>query len=114
MENLKNYPKATIKKNLTAEEMADVMRKAQYAILPSSSVCIEALACSCKVAAGFFVDNQQSYHDEWNRNGFILGLGNVAENIHSDIINRLSESPSHVQVAFTNIASKYIEVFKQP
>ena len=55
IENLKNYPKATIEKNLTAEEMADVMCKAQYAILPSSSVCIEALACRCKVAAGFFV-----------------------------------------------------------
>ena len=113
IENLKNYPKATIEKNLTAEEMADVMCKAQYAILPSSSVCIEALACRCKVAAGFFVSNQQPYHDEWSRNGFILGLGNIAENIHSSIIDQLSESSLYVQVAFTNIVSKYIEIFKQ-
>ena len=105
--------KATIEKNLTAEEMADVMCKAQYAILPSSSVCIEALACRCKVAAGFFVSNQQPYHDEWSRNGFILGLGNIAENIHSSIIDQLSESSLYVQVAFTNIVSKYIEIFKQ-
>ena len=113
IENLKNYPKATIEKNLTAEEMADVMRKAQYAILPSSSVCIEALACRCKVAAGFFVSNQQPYHDEWSRNGFIWGLGNIAENIHSGIIDQLSESSLYVRVAFTNIVSKYIEIFKQ-
>ena len=89
------------------------MCKAQYAILPSSSVCIEALACRCKVAAGFFVSNQQPYHDEWSRNGFILGLGNIVENIHSGIIDQLSESSLYVQVAFTNIVSKYIEIFKQ-
>ena len=111
-ENLKNYPKATIKRNLPAEEMAELMRKSQYAVLPSSSVCIEALACGCKVAAGYFVDNQKPYHDEWSGKGFVWGLGNITENVPSNIINILSAKSFNVSATFTNISSKYIEIFK--
>lgn len=112
-ENLFNYPKATIKKNLTAEQMAHEMQKSQYAILPSSSVCIEALAGGCKVAAGYFVDNQQPYHDEWSKNSFIFGLGNIAEKINNNTVYLLINSAQSYSYNFKNIPSNYIEVFKQ-
>lgn len=112
-ENLNKYPKITLKKNLTAEQMAALMFQSQYAILPSSSVCIEALACGCKVAAGYFVDNQQSYHDEWNRNHHIIGLGCITEKVKSNIINRLYSCNLHLDTVFENIASRYIEMFRK-
>lgn len=112
-ENLSSYPKAIIKENLTAEQMAQEMQKSQYAILPSSSVCIEALAGGCKVAAGYFVNNQQPYHDEWSKKSFILGLGNIGEKINNNTVNLLINSlKSHIY-NFKNIPSNYIEVFKQ-
>ena len=62
-ERLINYRKASIKKNISAEEMAKAMQSCQYAILPSSSVCIEALASGCKIAAGYFVNNQMKLNN---------------------------------------------------
>lgn len=112
-ENLSRYPKITFQKNLTAEQMADLMSQSQYAILPSSSVCIEALACGCKVAAGYFVVNQQPYHDEWTRNHYIIGLGCIADKIESSTINRLYGCDLHIDAYFQNIAFRYVELFKQ-
>lgn len=110
-ERLINYSKAIIKKNVSAEEMAEAMQRCQYAILPSSSVCIEALASGCKIAAGYFVENQKPYYDEWNHNGFIMGLGNMTGNISKGIVDQLSTSNLHVKFNFNNIASNYVEVF---
>lgn len=112
-ENLCNYPNIVLKKNLSAGEMASLMRQSEYAILPSSSVCIEALACGCKVAAGYFVDNQQPYHDEWSRNHYIMGLGSITEKIETDIISQLQGNDLHVDAVFHDVASRYVDVFKQ-
>lgn len=112
-DNLCNYPKIVLKKNLSAGEMASLMRQSEYAILPSSSVCIEALACGCKVAAGYFVDNQQPYHNEWSRNHYIMGLGCITEKIETDIINQLQDNDLHVDTMFHDVASRYVDVFKQ-
>lgn len=64
---------------LTAQEMADLFRGSDLVICSASSVCIEALACGAKVAAGWYVDNQREFYDLLTSNGWVIGLGNVRQ-----------------------------------
>lgn len=49
--------------HLTAQEMADLFCDSDLVICSASSVCMEALACGAKVAAGWYVDNQKEFYD---------------------------------------------------
>lgn len=62
---------------LSAEEMADLFSSAELVVCPASSVCIEALFCGAKVAAGWYVDNQKEFYDYLSRNGSIIPLGRL-------------------------------------
>ena len=64
---------------LTAQEMADLFCDSDLVICSAGSVCIEALACGAKVAAGWYVDNQKEFYDLLISNGWIIGLGNVRQ-----------------------------------
>lgn len=112
-DNLGNYPKAEIKKNLTAEQMSIEMQGAEYAILPSSSVCIEALACGCIVAAGYFVDNQIQYNNAWSDKGYILSLNNLVDVQDLSVVDLLTSFSPKRDFEFENITNKYISVFSQ-
>ena len=43
--------------------MADLFRQSDLVICSASTVCIEALFCNTKVAAGWFVDNQMDFYN---------------------------------------------------
>ena len=111
-DNLKKYPKATIMKNLTAEKMADVMRKSQYAILPSSSVCIEALACRCKVASGYFVENQIQFASILGLQRYVLPLGELNKISYNGIVDNINDYDFVNITSFTKIPQRYINTFK--
>ena len=111
-DNLKKYPKATIMKNLTAEKMADVMRKSQYAILPSSSVCIEALACRCKVASGYFVENQIQFASILGIQRYVLPLGELNKISYNGIVDNINDYDFVNISSFTKIPQRYFNTFK--
>lgn len=62
---------------LSAEQMADLFRQSDLVICSASTVCIEALFCNTKVAAGWFVDNQMDFYNLVTAKGWVIGLGNV-------------------------------------
>ena len=110
-DNLKNYSKATIYKNLTAEEMSIKMRQAEYAVLPSSTISIEALASGCKVANGYFVDNQIETSMMYKREGYCVGLGDLRKVSSATFIDELLQfNPSHC-LDFSLIPLKYKQLF---
>lgn len=111
-DNLKNYSKASIYKNLTAEEMSIKMRQAEFAVLPSSTISIEALACGCKVANGYFVDNQMETSMMYRQEGYCVGLGDLRE-VHNALFieELLSFEPIH-QLDFSLIPTRYKHLFK--
>ena len=47
--DLKLIPKVEIHKKLSAIQVANLFKRVEFAILPTSTICIEALACGCKV-----------------------------------------------------------------
>lgn len=111
VDNLKNYNKATIYKNLTAEEMYIKMRQAEYAVLPSSTISIEALASGCKVANGYFVDNQIETSMMYKQEGYCVGLGDLREVSRATFIDELLQfNPSHC-LDFSLIPLKYKQLF---
>lgn len=110
-DNLKNYNKASIYKNLTAEEMSIKMRRSEYAVLPSSTISIEALASGCKVANGYFVDNQIETSMMYKQEGYCVGLGDLREVSNATFIDELLRfNPSHI-MDFSHVPLKYKQLF---
>lgn len=60
-----------------AAEVAELLRSAEGVVCSASSVCYEALACGCKVCAGWYVDNQQDFYRLLCDRGLILPLGDL-------------------------------------
>lgn len=110
-DNLKKYTKASIYKSLTAEEMSIKMRQAEYAVLPSSTISIEALASGCKVANGYFVENQIETSMMYKQEGYCVGLGDLREVSNAMFIDELLQfNPSHC-LDFSLIPLKYKQLF---
>ncbi len=111
-DSLELFNKIEIRKNLTANEMQREMCRAQYAVLPSSSVCIEAIACGCKIASGYFVDNQREYADLLSSQKYVYPLGNLY-NYHDDtFISEIENYSFRIAGNFTAIPDRYIKLFK--
>lgn len=110
-DNLKNYPKASIYKNLTAEEMSIMMRQAEYAVLPSSTISIEALACGCKIANGYFVDNQIETAKMYCQEGYSVGLGDLRKVNDASFINDLLQFTPVRNLDVSLIPFRYKQIF---
>ncbi|MDN0051624.1 UDP-2,4-diacetamido-2,4,6-trideoxy-beta-L-altropyranose hydrolase [Bacteroides caecigallinarum] len=111
-DTLEQFNKIEIKKNLSANEMQQEMCRAQYAVLPSSSVCIEAIACGCKIASGFFVENQRHYADSFQSQRYVLPLGNLKD-YHGNIFIKEIENFNFCEIGdFSTISNRYIKLFK--
>ena len=62
---------------LSASEVAELFRSAEGVLCSASSVCYEALACGCKVCAGWYVDNQLDFYNLLSSRGLIVPLGDL-------------------------------------
>ena len=111
-DNFKKYSKASIYKNLTAEDMSIQMRQAEFAVLPSSTISIEALACGCKMANGYFVDNQIETATMYKNEGYCVGLGDLREVHDALFIDELFHFNPTFQLDFSLIPIRYKQLFK--
>lgn len=111
-DNLKKYSKASVYKNLTAEEMSVKMLQAEYAVLPSSTISIEALACGCKIANGYFVDNQIETAEMYKQEGYCVGLGDLHEVSDASFIDELFSFKFTRELDFSIIPNRYKQIFE--
>ncbi|MBQ8438436.1 MAG: UDP-2,4-diacetamido-2,4,6-trideoxy-beta-L-altropyranose hydrolase [Alistipes sp.] len=105
---LAGYDKLHVYKNLASVEMCALMQRCEYAILPCSSICIEAISQGCKVYAGYYVDNQLDVYNCLSDQGLVQGLGDLIE-IHDIEIHEIKRSVD--LMGFYNIPIKYCDVF---
>ena len=110
-DNLKEYTKAAIYKNLTAEDMSIKMRQTEYAVLPSSTISIEALACGCKIANGYYVDNQIETASMYKQEGYCVGLGDLREVSNASFIDELYQFNPTRKLDFSLIPFRYKQLF---
>lgn len=109
---LESYSKAKILNKLSAIEMQMELSKAEYAIIPSSTVCIEALACGCKVISGYFVDNQVDFYNVLKSNHSVYPLGDLHEVIDSTFIAESHKYDYNMGWKFSDIPSRYKHIFE--
>lgn len=112
-ESLDAFHKIEIKKNLTAAQMQQEMARAEYAVLPSSSVCIEAIACGCKIASGYFVDNQMDFALQLAKSHMVFPLGNLYLRNDASFIPAMNNYEFNKGVDFSEVPSNYIQMFNQ-
>ncbi|MBQ8779836.1 MAG: UDP-2,4-diacetamido-2,4,6-trideoxy-beta-L-altropyranose hydrolase [Alistipes sp.] len=79
-DTLKGCEKVNIYSNLSAADMAILMQRCEYAIVPCSSICIEAISQRCKIFAGYYVDNQVEFYYKLLEDNYIEPLGNLVTN----------------------------------
>ncbi len=102
-------------KNLSAEQMASLMQESEYALLPTSGVCMEALACGCKVLGGYYVDNQKEFYRYLKTNKIIYPLGNL-NNVNGTFIDAFHNVKQFIlpkKLRTEKIRTRYISIFKQ-
>lgn len=112
-ETLANYSEIEIKKNLSARQMRQEMSRAEFAILPSSSVCIEAISCGCKIASGYFVDNQKEFANVIAKCCYVYPLGDLRAEKDISFIDELSKFEFSKPSDFSEVPMRYIKLFKQ-
>jgi UDP-2,4-diacetamido-2,4,6-trideoxy-beta-L-altropyranose hydrolase len=71
------------------QAMIQLMLASDVAVVPSSGVLHEALACKCKVISGMYVDNQQFVYEHYKHGGYFIDAGDF--------------SPERLSVAFDNL-----------
>ncbi len=101
--------------DIPAEIVAEIFELAEYAILSSSTVCLEALSRGAKVLAGHYVDNQVNFYKVLMDEHCITGLGDLLEdNSFEDLKERMSEASmqSRLHIDFIHQKEKYISLFK--
>ncbi len=73
---LKSQPQpVNVLKSLDERQMSEVMKAADYAIVPSSGILLECVCCSCKVLTFWYADNQNELHDHLVSNFGSLSFG---------------------------------------
>ena len=102
------------KKNLSAQEIADLFTTNDVAILPASTMLNEALACGIKIIGGYYVQNQENDYEAFMQANMIIGVGNYSE---SDAMKRIRQALLRILGKDGNEISsetprRFIELFK--
>lgn len=107
---------ARIYMDVNAETIAKLFETTEYAILSSSSICIEALSRKCKILAGYYIDNQIKYYQALCKKNLIYPLGNLLANESLNKIENKITNCSHqkfMECGFCGQKDRYIEIFKE-
>lgn len=105
----------TVYTDIPAETVANLFEQAEYTILSSSTVCMEALSRGAKVLAGYYVENQVNFYNVMTNEHCITGLGDLlVDNSLANLKERMKEASKQKQLPFdfTNQKEKYISLFK--
>lgn len=94
---------------LSAEQMAHLFRTSTVVVCSASSVCIEAFACGARVAAGWYVDNQEQGYYRLRDNGNIIPLGNLLT--ATSLPDMSAQTTSPISSA-NKIAQRYKNLFR--
>lgn len=109
-EDLCKIPKVDIVKNLDAQQIANLFKRVEFAVLPTSTICIEALACGCKIYGGYYVDNQVEFYNELAIKKAIKSIGELSK---YEKFHYLCDSKTSYKMDSTKIRDKYINLFKK-
>lgn len=104
-------------RNLSADDMVRLYEEADAALLPASTVSIEALSRDIKVYAGHYVDNQRRLYRFGVNKGYYIPLGNLLDSegqIASRLSNAINLNYPHTQLTcFQNQRHQTVDLFRK-
>jgi len=74
-------------KNLNAQDLSKLFDVVEYAILPSSTIIIEALFKKVKILGGYYVNNQKDFFEFLSKSNYIFPLGDLNNSMNYSKIN---------------------------
>lgn len=104
-------------RNLSADQMVNLYQYCDVALLPTSSVCLEALACGILVIGGFFVDNQKNACVQLVKDNQIVGIGDLRKNLTDKYLKSAfdlslkTKRTKFDRSVFEAIPQKYVQLF---
>jgi UDP-2,4-diacetamido-2,4,6-trideoxy-beta-L-altropyranose hydrolase len=97
---------------LNEKQMLDTMLEADLAIVPSSTILLEAMAAGCKIISGIYIDNQKFIYESFkNSNSFVDAGSFLRNNLHSAISEVLGECKNIVRFIDGNSALRVSKLF---
>lgn len=115
-EELGAVDKIKIERNLTAFQLADLFCRVEFAILSSSTICIEALACKCVVFAGWYTENQKGVYQYLLKERRIIGIGFLDDRTIYGlpaVLEKRNEDNSIEKWETQDISKRYIQAFHE-
>jgi spore coat polysaccharide biosynthesis predicted glycosyltransferase SpsG len=100
--------------DIPSEEVASLFEQTEFAILSSSTVCLEALSRCAKVLAGYYVDNQVNFYRVLMNEQCIIGLGDLLlDNCFTNLGEKMKEASTkdRLHIDFTNQKERYVSLF---
>ena len=108
-------PKVCYRKNLSAQEIADLFTSSDVAILPCSTMMNEALACGVTPIGGYYVQNQESDYYAFMLANMIMGVGDYSDAYAMtrlrNVLLRITGKDGNVITSDT--PQRFIELFKR-
>lgn len=86
--NMVENMKVTYLKNQSAQQIADLFSNCDVAILPSSTMMSEAMACGTTIIGGYYVLNQKNDYYVFSDANMILGVGDYSE---PDVVEKIKK-----------------------
>lgn len=77
IKTLKEFPNFQVFKNVSAEEVAGLMAKAEICIVPASSLLNEVASIGSKTLVGYFAENQIQPYNYFVKHNMAIGMGNI-------------------------------------
>ncbi len=117
-ESLEPYESDLVKlySDLNEIEMCEVMQESDVAIVPSSSILLESIACGLKVITCYYVDNQKDFHNEIVKSG-IITTGKVDKNYKEKLKQILTNNPDFssddLKENFVGVGGRFILIMNQ-
>ena len=107
--------KVCYRKNLSAQEIADLFTSSDVAILPCSTMMNEALACGVTPIGGYYVQNQESDYYAFMLANMIMGVGDYSDAYAMtrlrNVLLRITGRDGNVITSDT--PQRFIELFKR-
>lgn len=111
-------------KNLSPDELANLMKKADFGVFPASTVAIEACAARLPFATGYFVDNQYPIYQGLINNGLAFKLGDLLNQTQEKLAPKLKSYLMDMEqvkvirrkqrkMLDSRVSSRYLEAFKE-
>lgn len=113
-ENMIENAKVTYLKNQTAQQIAGIFSSCNVAILPSSTMMSEAMACGTTIIGGYYVLNQKSDYYVFSDANMILGVGDYSQ---PDVVEKIKKQLYGIVTRRSNMITadtpqRFLNLFK--